>query len=157
MRQPVRLIGCGALAAGALAFGLAIPSGVAFAKPVSGSCTTLTGGETTQSLSGCNDTADTGGSGTSVVTLSGTSGTTTITWASGKTTVESFKAKELIGKKDKCTTPPGDTALAEAKETGKVTGGTATDLVKGKTKGTVCAFDDASGNIVVQNVGPVTF
>jgi hypothetical protein len=122
------------------------------ATQVTGACTSLSGGESTQTLSGCNDPTDTGTSGTITTTLKGKKGTAVITWTSGKTTTESFKYKELLGAKDKCPAVPGDTPLAEAVDTSTVTGGTATDLIgKKKLKSTDCAYNTPSSGIIVVN------
>src|SRR5665213_3416228 len=91
--RSVRLIACGALvSAGSLA--VALPGGMASAKVVKASCTAETGNGTTETLSGCTDSADTGGGGTATsVQVTGTtsvSGTETIHWTSGKTTVITF-------------------------------------------------------------------
>lgn len=154
MRLPVRLLAAGAMVVAA-PLSVAFSAGVAGASgQVTGTCTTLSGGESSQTLSGCNDTADTGGSGTISTTLgSGNSGTSTITWASGKTTDESVSYKESLGKKDKCPAMSGDTALAEAKATSQVTGGTATDLIGSKKlKSTDCAYtNNTTGDIIVVN------
>jgi hypothetical protein len=157
MRHPVRLLACGALVGGA-SLAMALPGGIALAaKPVTGTCSGLNGNATTQTLSGCTDPADTGGGGTSTTTSETVSGTTvtgtdTVTWNTSKTSTETFKGKLESGKKDKCTAPTGDSNVYEVKEKGKVVGGTATDLVNGKTKGTVCVYSTASGGIVVQNL-----
>jgi len=140
--------------AGTLA--VALPGGVASAKkpkPVTGTCNTLTGDATSQTLQNCTDTTDTGGSGTSTTTnenISGNSvnGTDSVTWNSGLNSTESFAGKLLAGKKDKCSAPAGYTNVYEVKEKGKVTGGTATDLVGGKTKTTACVFSGGSGILV---------
>jgi len=39
----------------------------------------------------------------------------------------------------------GDSNLYEVKQKGSVTGGTAKDLIRGKTKGTVCVFTITNG------------
>lgn len=152
MRLPVRVLVAGAMVVG-VPLSIALPGAVAGAtSQVTGSCTSLSGGETSQTLSGCTDTTDTGGGGTITTTLKGKGGTATITWLSGKTSTEKVKFKELLGAKDKCPAMPGDTALAEAQSTSTVTGGTATDLVgKMKLKSTSCAYDTASKTIVVVN------
>ena len=127
---------------------------VAGAKTVKGTCATLSGNAASQTLQNCTDSTDTGGSGTSTsnetITGNTVSGTTTVDWASGKTSLESFTGKESTGVKDKCMPPAGFSNLAEVKEKGKVTVGTATDLVGGKTKGTVCGYSMGS-TILVEN------
>jgi hypothetical protein len=156
MRKSVRLVGCGALVGAASLLTVAAP-GVAGAKtkPVTGICTGLSGDSTSQTLSGCGDAADTSGGGVSTTTsesVSGSSvtGTDSVAWNSSKTSTESFTGKLKSGKADKCTPSAGETNLYEVKEKGSVTGGTATDLIGGKTKGTICVFNGSSG-IVVQN------
>jgi hypothetical protein len=131
--------------------------GVASAKtkPVTGTCSGLSGNSTSQTLTGCTDPADTGGGGVSTttsetVTGSTVAGTDSVTWNTSKTSTESFTGALKSGKGDKCTPTSGQTNLYEVKEKGKVTGGTAADLVGGKTKGTICVFN-TSGGIVVQN------
>jgi len=130
-------------------------------KPVTGTCSSLSGNATSQTLSGCTDPADTGGTGVSTTTseaISGStvSGTDSVTWSTSKTSTESFTGTLKSGKADKCTAGAGQTNLYEVKEKGSVTGGTATDLVGGKTKGTICVFSTASGGIVVQNFPATT-
>jgi hypothetical protein len=160
MRFPVRMLAAGAIAV-AMPMSVALSGGMAGAvTQVTGTCSSLSGSESSQTLSGCNDTSDTCGSGTITTTLgSGGTGTASISWASGKTTTETFKYKEYTGSKDKCPAMTGDTALAEAKDTSKVTGGTATDLIgKKKLKSTDCAYNTTSGIIVVNYPGdPVPF
>ena len=151
MKFPVRLVAAGALVVG-MALAVAAPGGVAAAKAkqVTGTCTSLSGSDTSQTESGCNDTADTGGGGT---ISDPTSGMYATSWDSGLTSTGTESYKEYLGKKDKCPAPPpGDTALAEAKATSVDTGGTATDLIgKKKFKSTACAYEDASGDIIVEN------
>jgi hypothetical protein len=152
---PVRLLVCGAFLAGSASVAaLAIPGGIAGAKGDSLTCTTISGNATSQTLSGCSGTASsqTGSSGTSQVS------TKTTTWVTGKTSVESYSYKELTGKKDHCPAPAaGYTAVAEVKEKGKVTGGTATLLVGSKIKGTVCVYEQTStSDIVIHGDGPQT-
>lgn len=157
MRKSVRLIGCGAVV-GACSFLTVAAPGIAGAKtkPVTGSCTSLNGNATSQTLSGCTDPADTGGGGVSTTTsetVSGStvSGTDSVAWNTSLTSTETFTGKLKSGKADKCTASAGQTNEYEVKEKGKVTGGTATDLVGGKTAGTICVFTTASGGIVVSN------
>lgn len=152
MRPSVRMLAAGAVAI-AVPFSMALSGGVAgAATQVTGTCSSLSGGESSQTLSGCNDSTDTGGGGSVTTTLSGKKGTADITWNSGKTTIEKFKYSELTGAKNKCPAMTGDTKLAEAKEVSTVTGGTATDLIgKKKLKSTDCAYSTASGGITVVN------
>jgi hypothetical protein len=147
IHHPVRLVACAAIA-GSAAFAVVVPGGTAFAttKPAKVVCTSLTGTESNETLSGCSDTAVTGGTGTETVS------TSTIDWtgAGSLTSVTTVTNKTLSGKKDKCTAPAGDTNVVEVDVKGSVTGGTATTLVGGKVKGTLCVFN-TSGGIIVQN------
>lgn len=149
----VRLAAVGAMVtAGSL---IMLPAGVASAsgspKPpraVAVTCTTLTGDETASSFSGCNQPSVTDGTG--VTTLNSLSSsdafTATVTWGSGETTTFAGQltivASNPADKKnpDKCPAISGDTPLAEVKEAGTVTGGTA--LVKGAVKSTECVYND---------------
>ena len=151
MRFPVRLLAAGAIVV-AMPLSVALQGEIAgAATQVTGACTTLSGSEASQTLSFCNDLSDTGGGGTITAHESGKKGTASILWTSGKTTTESFTYKELTGSKDKCPAKAGYTAVAEAQETSKVTGGTATDLVgKKKLKSTDCAYKSGS-TIIVEN------
>ena len=163
MRHSIRLVMCGTLAAAALS--VALPGAVASAKTVKGTCTGESGNATSQTLTGCTVAADTGGSGVTVVnseTVTGTApkqtvtGTSTITWSTSKTTVESFTGQLLTSTADKCPAgPAGFTAAAEVKEKGSVTGGTATDLVGGKVKGTSCVYS-MGATILVENFPATT-
>ena len=157
MHHRLRLLACSTLVAG-VSLAIALPSGVASAhkvKPDKGTCTSLSGNATSQTMTGCTDSIDTGGSGVSTTTheaISGStvSGTDSVAWHSGLTSTESFTGTLKSGKADKCSAPAGDTNLYEVKEKGSVTGGTATHLVGSKTKGTVCTFTAPSG-VVVKN------
>lgn len=140
----VRAFGCAALAGSVLA--VAVPGAIASAKPVKLVCTGFSGSATTQYLSGCTPTASIGAAGTGTSDVA----SNTVTWANGSTSIESYTYTELTGKKDKCPVPAGDTAVAEIKEAGTITGGTNTALTGGKIKGQVCVNSNASG-IVVSN------
>jgi hypothetical protein len=159
------LIGA-ALAGSASLIAVAAPVGVAGATVLTSSCTTLTGTTTTtaktstEMLSGCSGTASslTGKSGKVAVkqTAKGTggSGTATVTWATNKTSIETFTYKESLGTSNKCANKTGYTKLAEAAETGKVTGGTATGMVGGTVTSNACAYSK-SGKVYLFNLGPV--
>ncbi len=156
MHRPItHLLGVAALT-GAAALATAVPGGAAAAaKAASGSCASQSGGATVRTLAGCTDTADTGGGGVSTVTsesISGSTvtGTSSIAWDTGLTTLQSFTGSIKSGKSDKCTPSTGQTNLYEVKSKGKVTGGTATDLVGGKTSATTCVFQ-TSGGVVTTN------
>ncbi len=116
----------------------AIGASLAFAAPafaVATSCTTLGGTESAATLSGCNDGANTGGSGTfGAVTHS----PGTVSWASGGTNTFSFTYKDYTsGKKDKC---GAGSIYVELK--GKITGHTgAGSSVTGKVKADICLND----------------
>ena len=146
---PLRLLVCAAALVGsASAAAIVVPGGMAGAAALKVTCTGLTGDATSQTLSGCT------GSGASVTGSTGSSdvSTSTITWSTGATSVENYTYTGLTGKKDKCVTPAGYTAVEEVKEKGSVTGGTA--LVGSKIKGTVCvSTQNTTGDILVQADG----
>jgi hypothetical protein len=150
--QPGRFVVCAGLVI-ATSLAVALPSGVAVAKkpkPVTGTCSGLRGGAAQQTLSGCTDPAETGGGGTSTITsdtINGKKATSTdsIAWASGRTSTEASSNTLKSGKADKCHPSAGETNLYEVKEKGRITGGTVTDLVGGKTKATVCVFTVTNG------------
>ncbi len=130
----VRLLMVPALAVPVVAASLAL-AGPATAGSVV--CTALTGDATGSpnppQITGCNDTANTGGTGTAVGALKSPS---TMSWSTaGGTTVITFKDKLVTGAKNKCAA--GDT---EATIKGKVKGhGTGTGTsVSGKVSATVC-------------------
>ena len=161
LRLPTRLLICAAAVAGTASMtAMAVPGGIASAAaPLTLSCTTLTGSETAQSISGCTGNASklTGTKGTSTVknNLSKETEVATVKWTSTKkTSIESYSYTELTGTKNKCAAKAGYTKLAEAVEKGKVTGGTATAMVGGAVTGTVCAYSK-SGKISIFNLGPV--
>jgi hypothetical protein len=109
-------IACVALPVSALTVGLTASVAGAAAGV---SCTKLSGGISgTGTVSGCNDTANTGGSGTFKGSALAT-GKGTITWkGTGTTTLTTVKASKVTA--NKCTVK-GDT---EYKVTGNVSGGT---------------------------------
>jgi hypothetical protein len=146
VNSPARLAICAAIA-GSAAFAVVVPGSTAFAKtakPAKVVCTSLNGTASSETLSGCSDTAATGGSGVENVS------TSTVTWATGLTSIDNTTNKEKTGKKDKCTPPAGDTNVVEVAASGTVTGGTATTLTGGKIKGTICVYNSSSG-IITQN------
>lgn|GEM_PF-5088992 len=69
------------------------------------------------------------------------------------TSIESSSNTLKSGKADKCQPSGGESNLYEVKEKGRITGGTATDLVGGKTKGTVCVFTAGSGVVTTLSPG----
>jgi len=157
----VRLAAVGAMVtAGSL---IMLPTGVASAsgtpkppkppKAVAVTCTTLSGDETASSFSGCNQPGVTDGTGVTTLNTLSTSDafTATVTWGSGETTTFGGQLTIIVSntaaKKnpDKCPAVPGDTPLAEVKEVGTVTGGTA--LVKGAVKSTECVYSDPNDTV----------
>ena len=154
MRQPLRLLACCALV-GVSALGIVAtvdPAGAAKHRPVTGTCSSLSG-TSSQTLSGCTDLSDTGGGGISTTTENNQEGvTTTLTWNTGLTSIESItQAKVLTGKQDKCISPQGYTNDSEVKFLkGEVTGGTASDLIGGRSRGTVCVYSQGS-TVLVEN------
>jgi hypothetical protein len=159
LRLPVKLLICAAAVAGTASMTAAsVPGGIASASALTLSCTTLTGSETAQSISGCTGTASklTGTKGTSTVknNTSKKTGVATVKWTSTKkTSIESYTYTELTGTKNKCAAKAGYVKLAEAVEKGKVTGGTATAMIGGAVTGTVCAY--SKSGIHIFNLGPV--
>jgi len=153
-----RIVLCAAFAGSASLAALAVPGGVAGATTAKTlSCTTLTGNETTQAISGCtgSGSSQTGSKGTSKVVnnVSKKSGKATITWTSTKkTSIESYTYTEDTGTKNTCAAKSGYAKLAMAVEKGSVTGGTATSLTGGAISGTVCAYSKSS-KIYVFNKG----
>ena len=124
-------------------------------------CTKLTGSGTitkqTISLSGCTGTGgQTGstGSGTATTNTTKKTGTASIKWKTGKTSTESYTFKEDTGSSNNCPAKSGYTKLAKAVETGKVTGGTATELTGSAVTANACAYSK-SGKIFIFNDGPV--
>jgi len=142
--HPVRLIACAALA-GSAAFAAVAPGGVASAAVKKVSCASESGSATVGTLSGCTGTgaALTGPTGSLDIASN------TITWSTSATSITTVTNTILSGKKDKCTPPAGDTNAVEVKLKGTVTGGTV--LVGSKVGGTLCAFSDPSGDVIVNN------
>jgi hypothetical protein len=153
---------CGLLAAGSLSLAVALPGGIASAGVPKIKCTSLSGSETSQSVSGCTPTADIGAAGTGTIsgiseTLNGAgtkfTGTATVTWANSNAYTETFKGTityyTATKNKDKCPAPPSGTPLAEIKQTGTLAG--TGPLNKGKTKGTDCAYVPTGGGVAVEN------
>ena len=162
MRHSVRLTVCGLLAAGSFSLAVALPGGIASAAVPKVTCTTLSGSETAQNLSGCTPTTDIGAAGTGAISnisetlnAKGTAftGTATVTWANTNAYTETFKGKityyTATKNKDKCPAPPSGTPLAEIKQTGTLAG--SGPLNGGKTKGTDCAYVPTGGGVAVEN------
>ncbi len=145
---PVRLLACAALAGSASLAAVVIPGGVASASSTV-TCTSLTGNASTQTLSGCS------GSGSSQTGTSGvsTASTKTVKWKTGKTSVSTYSYKN--GSDASCPAVSGYTKDLLENVTGKVTGGTATGLVGGSYKATVCVYKKGS-TLLIKNKGNVT-
>jgi hypothetical protein len=150
---PARLLVCAAMAGSASLAVVAIP-GVAGAAPLTVSCTTLSGSATSQAVSGCTGSgaiaADAGtppAHGTSVAS------TKTITWSNGKTSKTTYTY--TAGSDASCPAVKGYTKDLLENAKGTVTGGTATGLVKGAFKATICVYKKGS-TLLVKNKGPVT-
>ena len=117
-------------------------------------CTSLTGSATSQTISGCKGTgaiaADAGVSpahGTSVAS------TKTITWSNHKTSKTTYTYKAASDAS--CPTVAKYTKTLLENATGKVTGGTATGMVNGVFKGTICVYKltAAPHTLMVRNKG----
>jgi hypothetical protein len=124
----------------AVGVGIASTSASAAAKPTIVTCKSLTGAFTstgsTGSITGCNTKSVTGGSGSLAGTsTSSTSGTSTITWKSKETTIGTYTTTTVTPSKCPSTYP------TEVDVAATVTGGTATALVGGKAKDTLCVND----------------
>ena len=150
IRHSMRLATCGAIA-GSAVFAAVLPGGAAFAKtkPVKVVCTSLAGSSSAQTFSGCSDIPDTGGSGSGVLNALGPQ---TISWSSPLNSVVTItKIMTRPGRYDNCTPSAGYTNYRKLMVMGKVTGGTATDLVGGKVKATICLFQSPAGGITAAN------
>lgn len=145
---------CAAAVAGSASFAAAaIPGSFASATPLTLSCTSLSGNQSTQKISGCSGTGktETGTSGTAKV--ASTDKSATITWATGKTSIESFTYKNVTP--NVCPAVTGYTKFLEVQETGSVTGGTATGLKGGAVSGKVCIYKKGtSTTYLVKSLGP---
>ena len=106
------------------------------ATPVIVTCTGFTGSGANSNATGCNHTTLTGGSG-SISTSSG--GAFTVTWATGKTSTGTSKFTQVSPSTCPSAFP------TEVKDVSKVTGGTATALIGGTGKTTLCA--DSNSNV----------
>jgi hypothetical protein len=157
MHQPLMFAVCGALlgASAPLVVGTGGEAGASEPSPVQVTCTNLNGGSGSLTLSGCDDHRDSGGGGVMQIS-EGINGSVTIsvTWNSGLTTVEPVtEGRVLNGAGDRCQPPRGYTNDSEAKFKGTVTGGTASDLVGGAAKSTICGFSKSnnSNTLLVEN------
>ncbi len=160
---PIRITICAAALAGSASLAaVAVPGGIAGAAAKTLTCKSLTGSGTvskqTISISGCAGTASgqtgTKGAGTATTNASKDSGTATIKWTKGKTSVESYTFKEDTGSSNNCPAKSGYVKLAKAVETGKVTGGTATELRGSAVTADACAYSKGT-KIYIFNDGPV--
>ncbi len=154
MHRPLTFAACGALlgASAMLVVGTGGDAGASEPSPVLVACTSQSGGQDSQTLSGCNHHKITGGGGV-IQTAEGINGSVTIsvTWNSGLTTVEPVtEGHVLTGAGDRCQPPRGYTNDSETKFKGIVTGGTASDLVGGAAKSTICVFSK-SNTLLVEN------
>jgi hypothetical protein len=140
-----------------------IPGSIASAAAKSVSCKTVSGSESTQTISGCtgSDVSQTGTTGSQKAVLKsgtgGKQGTTTIKWKNGKTTIYTFTviAQYKEGSSsDKCPAVSGKTNIEEAVATITVTGGTTTALKGGKFTEKTCAY---TSPLTVKNLGSETF
>ncbi len=143
---PIRAL---AVAALVLPAGLAVlPAGTASAAATqSVSCTKLSGSALKPTISGCNDPAVTGGSGTATINSAHTVATTK--WKeSGSTTTASIKYTEKS--KSACTAESGASNV-EVVETGTVTSGKgAAAALKGqKVTATVCIYLKGASSITI--------
>jgi hypothetical protein len=133
---------------------------MALAGPASASaavCTGLSGsgtGTPPPVVTGCNDTANTGGTGT----FAGLASPGTITWGTGGTNTFKFKFKILPASKDKCPKDANDASQQQTEATikGKVTGHTGLgSSVSGAVKATVCV--DITNNDSLSLLNGTTF
>lgn len=148
-RLPTRLLICAAALAGSASAAIVTVPGTASASALTVTCTGLTGNATTQKLTGCSGSgkAQTGTSGTS------TASNKTIKWATGKTSVSTYTYTP--GSDASCPAVTGYTKDLLENVKGKVTSGTATGLVGGSYKATVCVYKKGS-TILIKNKGNVT-
>ena len=156
---------CAALAASASLTAVIEPGSTATAAtvPLTVTCTTLSGGESTQRLSGCTGSgaiaADAGAApahGTSVVA------TMTITWSNKLKTAEKYLYKDLIGTADTCKAKAKytkDVPGHRARHGGPAVAGTTTKgMIGGVIRANVCVYKltAAPHTIVVVNQGKIT-
>jgi hypothetical protein len=154
MHRRLNLAVSGALlsASAMLVVGTDGEAGASDPSPLQVTCTNLIGGSASQTLSGCDHHRDSGGGGM-MQTSEGINGSVTIsvTWNSGLTTVEPVtEGRVLTGAGDRCQPPREYTNDSETKFKGIVTGGTASDLVGGAAKSTICVFSK-SNTLLVEN------
>jgi hypothetical protein len=147
MHRQITFVVCSALlgASTMLVVGTGGEAGASGRSPVQVTCTSESGRVSPSSgsdtLSGCNHHKITGGGG-AISTIEGINGSVTIsvTWNSGLTTVDPTGSRVVSGQYDPCQPPRGYTNDSEVKWKGTVTGGTASDLIGGAAKSTICVF-----------------
>ena len=138
---PTRTLACAAVAGTASFAAVAIPGSIATATVKSVSYTTLSGSETSQTVSGCSgsDSAQTGVSGKQVPDIS--KKTAVVTWKTGKTTDYKYTYTLKSGSANTCPAKAKYTKLDLVTETGTITGGTATLMKSGPYSGKTCAYE----------------
>ena len=153
---PARLLACAALAGSASLAAIAIPGGVSGASPLTVTCTTFSGSMTSQTISGCTGSgAIAADAGTPPAHGVSTVSTKTIKWSNNKTTVTKYTYKP--GSDKVCAADSGYKIDLLENATGSVTGGTATGLVGGTFKETVCVYKKTvGGTLLIKNHGNVT-
>jgi len=162
-RLPLRLVLCVVLAGSASLAAVVGPVGMASGAttPLQVTCTSLSGGEVSQTLSGCTGNgaiaADAGtppAHGTSVVAKR------VITWSDGRQTAENYSYKDHTGAGDTCAARKGYTKEYLVTEQGKVAavGTTTKDMIGGLIKATVCVYKRTATphTIIVVNQGKIT-
>ena len=152
-----------ALAGSACLVAVAATGGMASGAttPLQVTCTSLSGGEVSQTLSGCTGrgaiAADAGAApahGTSVVAHQ------VITWSNGRTTAENYVWKDHFGTADTCIARAKYTKDYLVTEQGKVAaaGTTTQGMIGGVIKANVCVYKRtvAPHTIIVVNQGKIT-
>ena len=138
-RLSIRLLVCGAVASSALLYAAALPGGIAGAPDFAVTCTSLSGGAASQTVSGCTGmgavAADAGNPPAHGVL---TTATSTIRWSNGKTSREKYPNAD--GSASSCPTVAKYTKDILVTEKGTVIGGTAAGLVGGAISAKVCVY-----------------
>lgn len=152
LHLPARILVSVASTGSASLAAIAIPAGVASAAtPETVSCTTLLGSTTSLNFSGCTGSgANSSNAGKSPAKGTYTVNTKTQKWSNGKTSVLSFTYKKDTT--SKCPKITGDESLGEYSATGKVSGGTAKQMINGAASGSVCIYSKGTATIV-KNLG----
>jgi hypothetical protein len=140
---PTRLVAIAAMVAGGSLGSIALVSGTAGASAPTITCNTgvlkITGSGT---ISGCNDTANTGGKGTIKAVVAKKTGT--ITW--NKTGTTTFKFTEKSVANTKCA--KGDTEISETATTTGGTGKAVKSIPKGQVSTTLVCVKGSSITLV---------